>query len=148
MFKSSVLNPIRNSRGMTLIEIMIVIAIIAGLMAVLGTTAFKYLKDSRISTTKIQMKTIGQALEGYNLSCNSYPTTDQGLDALTDKPAGDVCANWGPEAYLKKGQKMDPWKRPFIFESDGSTFELKSFAEDKKEGGEGYAKDILYSEIE
>ncbi len=139
---------LRNERGMTLIEIMIVIAIIAGLLAVLGTMAFSRLKEARVSTAKIQMKSIGQALESYNLACNSYPTTDQGLDALITKPATDACANWGPEAYLKKGQRVDPWKKAFIYESDGSTFELKSLGEDKKEGGEGNAKDILFSELD
>jgi len=137
-----------NERGMTLIEIMIVIAIIAGLLAVLGTMAFSRLKEARVSTAKIQMKAIGQALESYNLACNSYPTTDQGLAALVTKPGADACANWGPEPYLKKSQMLDPWKKEFIYESDGSTFELKSLGEDKKEGGEGNAKDLLYSELE
>jgi general secretion pathway protein G len=142
------LKSVRNERGMTLIEIMIVIAIIAGLLAVLGTMAFARLKEARVSTAKIQMKSIGQALESYNLACNSYPTTDQGLEALITKPSADACANWGPEQYLKKSQKVDPWKKEFIYESDGSTFELKSLGEDKKEGGEGNAKDILFSELE
>ena len=145
--KVSMTTPLRNNRGMTLIEIMIVIAIIGGLMAVLGTMAFSRLKEARVSTAKIQMKSIGQALESYNLACNGYPTTDQGLDALITKPASG-CDNWGPEPYLKKGQKVDPWKKEFIYESDGSTFELKSLGEDKKEGGEGNAKDLLYSELE
>lgn len=144
----SPLRPLRNNRGMTLIEIMIVIAIIAGLLAVLGTMAFSRLKEARVSTAKIQMKSIGQALESYNLACNSYPSTEMGLEALVEKPSGEACANWGPDAYLKKGALKDPWKGNFIYESDGSTFELKSTGEDRKEGGEGNAKDILYSELE
>lgn len=146
--KTRLNQPLRNSRGMTLIEIMIVIAIIAGLLAVLGTMAFSRLKEARVSTAKIQMKSIIQALDSYNLACNSYPTTESGLDALVTKPAGDVCANWGPEPYVKKSQLLDPWKKPFIYESDGSTFELKSLGEDRKEGGEGNAKDLLSSELE
>lgn len=140
-----------NQRGMTLIEIMIVIAIIGGLMAVLGTMAFARLKESKVNTAKIQMKSIGQALESYNLSCNGYPTTDQGLQALVTKPSGDACPNWsggGTEGYMKKSQLKDPWNSDFIYESDGSTFELKSLGEDRKEGGEGRAKDLLYSELE
>ena len=141
--------PLRNSRGMTLIEIMIVIAIIGGLMAVLGTMAFSRLREARVNTAKIQMKSIGQALESYNLSCNSFPTTEAGLEALVTKPGGDTCANWGPEAYMKsKKSLVDPWNKPYIYESDGSTFELKSLGQDRKEGGEGNDKDILYSELE
>lgn len=131
---------------MTLIEIMIVIAIIGGLLAVLGTMAFDRLKKARVDTAKIQMKSIGTALEQYNLACNAFPTTDQGLDALVTKPSAG-CDNWGPTPYIKKNQLKDPWGKEFVYESDGSTFELKSFGEDKKEGGEGNAKDILYSEI-
>jgi general secretion pathway protein G len=137
-----------NQKGMTLIEIMIVIAIIGGLMAVLGTMAFDRLRKARVDTAKLQMKSIGTSLESYNLACNSFPTTDQGLAALVTKPSGDTCANWGPGAYLKKGQEKDPWGKEFIYESDGSTFELKSLGEDKKEGGEGNAKDLLFSELE
>jgi general secretion pathway protein G len=138
---------IRNDRGMTLIEIMIVIAIIAGLMAALGTGAVRFLNNSKIDTAKIQMKEIGKALEAFNLSCNSYPTTDQGLKALVASPGSDACANWGPEAYIKKEPK-DPWGKSFVYESDGSTFELKSYGRNKQPGGEGYDKDIAYSELE
>jgi general secretion pathway protein G len=139
---------LRNEHGMTLIEIMIVIAIIGGLLTVLGTTAFNQFEKSRVDTTKISMKTISNALEAYNLSCNTYPTTDQGLASLVTKPAGDACSNWGPGAYLKKAQTKDAWGKEFIYESDGGTFELKSFGKDKKEGGEGYAKDLSSSELE
>jgi general secretion pathway protein G len=133
---------------MTLIEIMIVIAIIGGLLAVLGTMAFDRLKKARVDTAKIQMKSIGTALESYNLACNSFPTTDQGLAALVTKPASDSCPNWGSAPYIKKSQTKDPWGKELVYESDGSTFELKSYGEDKKEGGEGNAKDLLFSELE
>ncbi len=140
------LSGLANENGMTLIEIMIVIAIIGGLLTVLGTTAFDRYEKSRVDTTKISMKTLSSGLEAYNLACNSYPTTDQGLAALVTKPSGDACPNWGPGAYVNKGQLKDSWGKDFIYESDGGTFEIKSYGRDKKEGGEGYAKDILSSE--
>jgi general secretion pathway protein G len=140
-------NHLRNERGMTLIEIMIVIAIIAGLMAVLGTQAVKFLQQAKVSQAKIQLKEIGKALEAYNLACNSYPTTDQGLGALVTSPGPEACANWGPDAYIKKEPK-DPWGKGMIYESDGGTFEIISLGRDKKEGGEGYDADIKYSTLE
>ena len=138
---------IRNERGMTLIEIMIVIAIIAGLMAVLGSSAVSFLNKSKVSETKIQIKEIAKALEAYNLTCNSYPTTDQGLAALVKNPGPDVCANWGPEPFLKKEPK-DSWGKPFIYESDGGTFDIISLGKDRKEGGEGYDADIKHSQLD
>ena len=130
-----------NQIGMTLIEIMIVIAIIAGLMAVLGTSANGYLQKSRVSNAKIAMKELGKQLESYNLTCNSYPTTDQGLQALLAAP-GDGCANWGPEPYVKKGQLIDPWGKPYTYESDGGKYIIRSTGRDRKEGGTGYDKDL------
>ncbi|MES2965604.1 MAG: type II secretion system major pseudopilin GspG [Bdellovibrionota bacterium] len=145
--KSNFTNAIENERGMTLIEIMIVIAIIAGLMAVLGSSAVSYLNKAKVSETKIQLKELGKALESYNLSCNSYPTTDQGLAALVTNPGAEACGNWGPDPFLKKEPK-DSWAKPFIYESDGGTFDIISLGKDRKDGGEGYDKDIKYSELD
>ena len=137
---------ISNQRGMTLIEIMIVIAIIAGLMAVLGTQANSFLQKSRVENAKIAIQELGKALEAYNLNCSQYPTTDQGLNALMTNPGPEACANWGPEPYVKK-QPKDPWGTPFIYESDGSTFVLKSLGRDKKPEGTDFGKDISSEEI-
>jgi general secretion pathway protein G len=138
---------LQNERGMTLIEIMIVIAIIAGLMAVLGSTANNYLQKSRVENAKIQIKELSKQLEAFNLDCSTYPTTDQGLKALIQNPGPDVCANWGPNPYIKK-EPRDPWGKPFIYESDGATFTLISLGRDGKEGGDGYAKDLNSQELE
>jgi general secretion pathway protein G len=142
MLKTDLSRPIhQNQRGMTLIEIMIVIAIIAGLMAVLGTSATGYLNKSKVSNARIAMKELGKQLEGYNLSCNSYPTTDQGLQALLTAP-GEGCPNWGPEPYIKKSALIDPWGKPYMYESDGGKFVIRSFGRDRKDGGTGFDKDI------
>ncbi len=130
-----------NERGMTLIEIMIVVAIVAGLMAVLGSNVSKSFKESRVKQTKIQIVEIGKQLEAYNLTCGSYPTTEVGLKALVSNPGPEACPNWGPEPYYKTVPK-DQWSRDFIYESDGGTYLLKSLGEDRKDGGEGYAKDL------
>ncbi|HVK62301.1 MAG TPA: type II secretion system major pseudopilin GspG [Bdellovibrionales bacterium] len=136
----------KNERGMTLIEIMIVLVIVGGLMAFLGTSAVGFLNRGKVDTAKIQIKEISKSLEAYNLSCNSYPTTDEGLKALTASP-GESCPNWGPEPYMKKEPK-DPWGRPFVYESDGGNFTLISTGKDRKIGGDGYDKDINSTELE
>lgn len=139
---------LRSQLGMTLIEIMIVMAILGGLMTVLGNIAFNRFRESKVKTAKIQMREIMKALDAYNLSCNSYPTTDQGLQALIESPGAEVCSNWGPDAYLKKNQMTDPFGAKFIYESDGANFELKSLGGDKKEAGEGFNADISSKNLE
>jgi general secretion pathway protein G len=130
---------VTNEKGMTLIEIMIVIAIIAGLMAVLGAKVTNSLKLSKVQNTKLMIKELGKQLEAYNLVCNSYPTTDQGLEALVKNPGN--CPNWGPEPYYKSVPK-DQWGSPFLYESDGAKYAIKSLGADKKEGGEGFDHDL------
>ena len=132
-----------NQRGMTLIEIMIVIAIIAGLMAVLGTTANDKLQKSRQSQSKIAIKQLATALENYNLDCNTYPTTEQNWNALVTSPGADACPNWGPNPYIKNiKEAKDAWGRPFLYESDGATFVIRSLGRDGKESGTGYDLDL------
>ena len=135
-----------NQSGMTLIEIMIVIAIIAGLMAVLGGQVMSSFNKSRVQNTKISMQEIKKALDQYNLSCNSYPTTDQGMMALVKDPGKDVCGNWG-EPYVKEKQLKDQWNHLFLYESDGQKVTLRSLGADGKEGGEGYNADISLDDL-
>ncbi len=130
---------LRDNRGMTLVEIMIVIAIIGSLMAILGNQVMGRLRSAKISQAKIQIGEISKALDMYYTACNSYPTTEEGLNALVVKPAS--CTSWGPEPYLKKLSK-DPWNGDFIYENQGSTFTIRSLGSDKREGGAGDAADI------
>lgn len=139
--KNRVMNRMMNQRGMTLIEIMIVIAIIAGLMAVMGNQAVKYLNDSKVKQAKIQIKNVSQSLEAYNLDCNSYPSTDQGLQALVQNPGAETCPNWRPDGYEKK-VPQDPWGAKYVYESDGGKYILKSLGKNRREGGDGYDRDI------
>lgn len=129
-----------NQAGMTLIEIMIVIAIVGGLMAVLGSNVVSKLGKSRVDNTRIHMKEIAKQLDMYNADCSVYPTTEEGLEALSTSP-GEACPNWGPEPYLKPNPK-DAWNQPYIYESDGSTFVIRSLGADRREGGDGNNKDL------
>jgi len=145
-FNKPVQNALRNESGMTLIEIMIVIAIIAGLMAVLGTNVMSSFNKSKVSNTKVAMSEIKKALDQYNLNCGSYPQTEPGLRALVQDPGKDACPNWG-EAYVKEKQLKDQWNRPFIYESDGQKVVLKSLGADGKDGGDGYNSDISSDDL-
>ncbi|HMN67694.1 MAG TPA: type II secretion system major pseudopilin GspG [Bdellovibrionales bacterium] len=130
---------IRNNKGMTLLEIMIVLVILGGLIAILATQVQGRLKKARVNQAKIQIAEYGKALDMYFTDCNSYPSTEEGLEALVTAPSS--CSNWGPDPYLKK-VNPDPWNAPFAYESSGNNYVLKSMGSDKREGGSGDATDI------
>lgn len=130
---------IRNQKGMTLLEIMIVLVILGTMVAVMAVQVNNRLKSAKIKQAKIQISEIGKALDMYFTDCNQYPTTEEGLNALVQAPSS--CSNWGPDAYLKKVNK-DPWNGDFIYESSGNNYLLKSLGSDHKEGGAGDAADI------
>ncbi len=133
-----------NQKGMTLIEIMIVLVIIAGLAGVLVTTVAGRLKAARIKEARILIQEVGKALELYNADCGSYPSSESGLQALVEDP-GD-CPNWGPDPYLKKIPK-DPWQGDLTYEKDGGDYILMSYGSDGNEGGTGDAKDISSDDL-
>lgn len=139
---------IRNERGFTLTEMLIVVAIIGmiGTYAVTKITA--QFTKAKVDSTKIMIRNIATTLDNYRLDCNYYPTSDQGLDALITKPAsgGRECKNYNNEGYMKKKPK-DSWDHPFEYESDGMKFLVKSFGADGLPDGEGNNADITSDNI-
>lgn len=130
--------------GFTLIEIMVVVAIIAILGAAVVPKIMNNPDKARVVRAKTDIGQIAQALELYKLDNYAYPSTDQGLMALVEKPTGDPePANWS-DGYLKSLQK-DPWGRDYIYVSPGENgdFDLISLASDGVEGGEGSGEDIV-----
>lgn len=123
--------------GMTLLEILVVLAIIGGVMAVLIPNITGNLEKSKIRSTQLAMGQLTQALTLYNNDCGTYPKS---LDGLMQADA-DCGASWGPDPYLKKPIK-DGWNRDFVYESDGSTFTMRSLGKDGRDGGEGANRDI------
>lgn len=131
---------IKNSNGMTLIEIMIVLAIVVGLMTTVGSNVMSRFQGSKVKQAKIQIGDISNKIEAYYIDCGSYPSTEDGLDALVTQPGS--CQNWGPQ-YTKKSRLKDPWGNEFIYEKIGSSeFEIISLGADGQEGGEGLDADI------
>jgi general secretion pathway protein G len=134
-------NILRSQAGMTLIEIVIVLAIIVGIVSLFSGTIFDSFGKSRVQTVKIQFSEIGKALDRYNLDCNSYPTTEEGLITLVEPSA--KCKNWGPKPYMKKQLMQDPWGNEVIYErTSSSDYVLLSLGADGNEGGEGLDADI------
>lgn len=130
---------IRNNKGMTLLEIMIVLVILGGLIAILATQVQGRLKKAKIRQAQIQIAEYGKALDMYFTDCNNYPSTEEGLNALVTAPGS--CSNWGPDAYIKKVNK-DPWGGDFQYESQGNNYVLRSLGSDRREGGSGDAADV------
>ena len=138
---------LKDKRGFSLVEIMIVVVIIGIIAATMGNRLFGGLDKAKVKNAKIMMQKFADALEMYNTDCNTYPTTDQGLESLQVEPQGDpACDSWGPVEYLKKIPK-DPWGRPYIYESDGVEFNIISLGKDKREGGDKFGEDISYKDL-
>ncbi|HKF27874.1 MAG TPA: type II secretion system major pseudopilin GspG [Candidatus Binataceae bacterium] len=116
--------------GFTLIEIMVVILII-GLLALMVVPRLRGVAD-RAKRTKAQadIQELKQALDRYYLDNGSYPTTDQGLQALVSPPSGGrLPSNYEQGGYIEK-LPSDPWGNQYFYQSDGSTYALKSFGPD------------------
>ena len=134
-------------RGFTLIEIMMVVVIIGILVAVIVPNVIGVDDDARLQAEHASLRGIAQALELYKLDNRSYPSTDQGLAALVEKPSGYPDArNWGPAPYLRR-YPLDQWENEYVYINDGRTYELKSLGADGEEGGEDVDADISYTDI-
>ncbi len=136
----------RAPRGFTLIEVLVVIVVIAILAAIVGPSLFKNVGDARVSAARTQIETFGTALDAYRLDNGSYPTTQQGLLALWQKPTIDPPANWRAP-YLRKAVPKDPWGHDYQYVSPGkvnpASYDLVSFGADGKPGGDGDNADIV-----
>ncbi len=130
-----------SEQGFTLIEIMVVLVIIGVIATLVVPNILSRPDDARVTVAKADMQSIGNALELYKLDNYTYPTTQQGLEALV-KPPAEV-KNWKAGGYLKNTPK-DPWGTPYQYVSPGAhgAYDLMSLGADGKQGGEAYNKDI------
>ncbi|QQD21525.1 type II secretion system major pseudopilin GspG [Venatoribacter cucullus] len=131
-------------RGFTLLEVMVVLAIIGGIMALVATNIIGSAGDARVKTTQSQIKLIENALDMYKLDNFTYPTTEQGLEALVQKPtSAPEPRNWRADGYLKgTSVPTDAWGSEFLYFMDRGRYEIVSLGADAQEGGEGEAADI------
>lgn len=132
----------RRRAGFTLIEIMVVMAIIAMLAALVGPQLIRRQATAQRQAARAQIEMFGTALDMFRLDVGRYPTTQEGLEALRQPVSGST--RWdGP--YLKKEIPNDPWDRPYKYSSPGQggrSYDLLSFGDDGNPGGEGDAADI------
>lgn len=129
------------SRGFTLIEVMVVVVILAILATIIVPKIVDRPDDARIAKAKQDIRAIDSALQLYKLDNLTYPTTDQGLEALVKPPAN--AKNWRPGGYLDR-LPIDPWGHPYLYLSPGQhgAFDVYSLGADGQPGGTGANADI------
>lgn len=127
--------------GFTLMELLVVLAILGLLMSLVGPRVLNQLGGAKTKTAAIQIKDLEQSLEMYKLDVGRFPSTEQGLNALVTKPA-DVVGWNGP--YLKSDVPVDPWKREYHYKYPGERGELDifTFGQNGSPGGEGEDSDV------
>lgn len=140
---------LRSQAGMSLIEILIALTLLALAGTFVGGKVFENLQEGKVQTAKIQIKSIGDRLKEFRRDCNFYPTGDMGLDALITKPEGGrECKRYSPSGYIEGGKvPLDPWDAEYVYDSDGKTFTIISYGADNAEGGEGVDADINSKDI-
>lgn len=130
--------------GFSLIELLIVIVILGGLVAVVAPGLMDSADQAKRDTVCLKMNDLEKRLDMFKLDNGVYPETEEGFEALTSNPDADKYPNYRAKPYLKKVPK-DSWRTPFVYIRKGNGIEIISFAADRKEGGEENAKDILFS---
>jgi len=128
--------------GFTLVEILVVITIIGLIMAIVGPRVLNYLTESKAKAAKIQIESFSSTLDLFFLDAGRYPTTAEGLSALTQRPPGATTWN-GP--YLKGAAvPSDPWGHPYVYRFPGEhgSYDIISYGADGQEGGTGTAADV------
>ena len=134
--------------GFTLIEMMIVLAIIGFVMSIVGQNVAKKYAESQVNGTKIQIRSLGVVLDDFRRVCGRYPNSLEGLEALIHAPQGLDCKNYDPEGFLKeKKVPEDAWGRPFDYESDGTKYVIKSGGASGKGDGDGVNKMITSDDL-
>lgn len=140
---------LKSQAGMSLIEILIALTLLALAGTFVGGKVFEQLQEGKVQSAKIQIKSLSDRLKEFRRDCNFLPDSTMGLDALIEKPTGGRdCKRYAPGGYIEGGKiPLDPWDSEFVYESDGKTFEIKSLGADNAEGGEGTDADISSKDL-
>lgn len=144
---NKLLNIIKREEGWTFIETIIGIAIVLILSAGVGVMAIKQLDKANVTAAKSQLGNFKLALEMYRQDCKRYPTQEQGLEALWEKPILSPSPKGWDGPYLDKKLPLDPWENPYEYSIPGEhnlPFTISCLGADGQIGGEGLEMD-LYS---
>lgn len=131
---------LKNKKGMTLIEILIVVTIIASLFAIVFQTVSQRRKKAQVALAKTLIGKMEQTIAEFEFDCGFYPETLEDLVV----PVSD-CESWGPDPYFKNGKiPKDPWNNQIVYRYsvDDNQYEIISLGADRREGGESFNKDI------
>ena len=129
-------------RGMTLIEILVVLVLIGIVLGIVGGNFIGRGEKAKGDAAKIEIGQISQALDLFKLEVGHYPTTSEGLQALITAPAG--ATNWNGPYWKKSTLPKDPWGNEYKYNAPGQSgpYDIMSYGADGKEGGDGPNKDI------
>ena len=129
-------------RGMTLMEILVVLVLIGVVLGIVGSNFIGRGEKAKADAAKIEIGQIGQALDLYKLEVGRYPTTQEGLKALLEAPPG--LANWNGPYWKKNVVPKDPWGNEYRYVAPGQhgAYDIVSLGADGREGGEAANRDI------
>jgi len=134
----------RGHQGFTLIEIMVVIVILGILAAIVAPNVIGRVDQAQVTRVQSDLRGIESALNFYRLDNFTYPTSEQGLEALVTRPADPNIRNWKPGGYLDRGVPRDPWGNPYLYLNPGNHGEIDVYTlgRDGRPGGEGLDADL------
>jgi len=136
-------NTARRNHGFTLVELLVVLLILGLLAGLVGPRVLKYLGGAKSDSAQLQIAEFGAGLDLYHLEVGRYPSSDEGLRALSTEPAG--VDNWNGPYLKKKDVPADPWGNAYRYRSPGENgdYDLYSFGRDNVDGGEGEDEDVV-----
>lgn len=128
--------------GFTLIEIMVVVVILGILAALIAPNVIGRIDEARVTAARNDIRTIESALQLYRMDNFRYPSTEEGIDALVNKP-DDPDIKWPEGGYIQR-LPQDPWNRPYLYLQPGNNgeYDIYTFGRDGEQGGEGPDGDI------
>jgi len=134
----------RSRKAFTLVELLVVVTILGILVAVVGVRVIHQPDKARVKATMAQIANFKHALEEFYIETGTFPSTDEGLNALVVQPMdADIASSWGGP-YMDRIPK-DQWARDYVYRcpgADGSDYDIICYGKDGREGGEGFGRDI------